>query len=320
MLVRDLVDLAECDYPWMDGVASEIEFNNLTVPVIMKDTHFHIVDDWGSFEATPSYDAANITALGVYTSDYLSDGYIPVHMDSACELADYLDDLREKMTEATTGMWKMMAGWTREQMIDAGLLVYYGVLKDLAHYAGVYEQDDWFTVDERAQRFKPLFNDEYGNHLIAEIVGLVSHVLAEPERAPHGEVLERPRRDVDAGAVLGARRRRVDLHGRADPARQHLAAGEDRALHHHARQAQPGRVQRGWRRSSGRAPGTCATTTTTPGSRTTRTIRRRRSSTRRPRPGPPCSRAAAPESARRSWRSCAPRRAADPRARASPRA
>jgi hypothetical protein len=174
MLVRDLVDLAECDYPWMDGVTAGIEFNNLTVPVVMKDTHFNIVDDWGSFEATPSYDADNITALGLYTSDYLSDGYVPVSMDSASDLADTFDRLREEMTEATTGMWKMMAGWTREQMIDAGLLVYSGVLKDLAHFAGVYEQDDWFTIDERAQRFKPLFNDEYGGSLIAEIVGYVS--------------------------------------------------------------------------------------------------------------------------------------------------
>jgi hypothetical protein len=174
MIVRDLVDLAECDYPWMDGVAAEIEFNNLTIPVIMKDTHFHIVDDWGSFEASPHYDAANITAVGLYTSDYLSDGYIPVHMDSANELAEYFDHMRELMTEATTGMWTMMAGWSREQMIDAGLLVYYAVIKDLAHYAGVYDQDDWFTIDERVQRFKPLFNDEYGNHLIAEIVGFVS--------------------------------------------------------------------------------------------------------------------------------------------------
>ncbi|MEZ5122204.1 MAG: hypothetical protein R2736_11610 [Solirubrobacterales bacterium] len=47
MLVRDMLDLAECDYPWMDGVASEIEHNNLNVVVIMKDTHFNIVDDWG---------------------------------------------------------------------------------------------------------------------------------------------------------------------------------------------------------------------------------------------------------------------------------
>jgi len=174
MIVRDLIDLAECDYPWMDGVAAALEHNNLTVPVVMKDTHFHIVDDWGSFEATPAYDASNIVAVGLYTSDYLSDGYIPVHMDSASELADHLDHLRDQMTEATTEMWKMMAGWTRDQMIDAGLLVYYGVLKDLAHFAGVYDQDEWFMVDERVQRFKPLFNDEYGTALIAEIVGYVS--------------------------------------------------------------------------------------------------------------------------------------------------
>lgn len=174
MLVRDAVDLAECDYPWMDGVASPVEHNNLTVPVIMKDTHFNIVDDWGSFEATPSYDSDNIVAVGLYTSDFLSDGYIPVHMDNASDLADYLDHLREEMETATQGMWKMMAGWSREQMIDAGLLVYYGTQKDLAHFAGVYEQDDWFLIEERAQRFKPLMNDEYGNHLIAEIVGFVS--------------------------------------------------------------------------------------------------------------------------------------------------
>src|SRR5260221_3247265 len=168
MIVRDLIDLAECDFPWMDGVAADLEHNNLTLPAIMKDTHFHIVDDWGSFEATPAYDASNIVGVGLYTSDYLSDGYIPVHMDSASELADYLDHLQDQMADATTEMWKMMAGWTREQMIDSGLLVYYGVLKDLAHFAGVYDQDDWFMVDERVQRFKPLFNDEDGGALIAE--------------------------------------------------------------------------------------------------------------------------------------------------------
>jgi hypothetical protein len=174
MLVRDMVDLAECDYPWMDGVAAGVEYNNLTIPVVMKDTHFNIVDDWGSFEATPAYDPDNITAVGCYTSDYLSDGWLPVAMGSADELADFFDRTRAEMVDATTKMWRMMAGWSRDQMIDAGSLVYYAVIKDLAHYAGVYEQSDWFTVDERVQRFKPLFNDEYGGMLIAEIVGLVS--------------------------------------------------------------------------------------------------------------------------------------------------
>jgi hypothetical protein len=183
MLVRDAVDLAECDYPWMDGAASMVDYNNLTVPVIMKDTHFNMVDDWASFEATPSYESDNIVAVGLYTSDFLSEGYIPVHMDNASDLADYLDHLRDELEQATAEMWKMMAGWTRDQMIDAGLLVYAGVVKDLAHFAGVYEQDDWFKVEERAQRFKPLMNDEYGGSLIAEIVGLVS--MSSQNRSEH---------------------------------------------------------------------------------------------------------------------------------------
>ena len=174
MLVRDFVDMGEGDYPWLDGVASGIEHNNITMPVIMKDTHFNIVDDWGSFEATPSYDHDNVVAVGLYTSDYLSEGYIPVHMDNASDLADYLGDLREKMTGAIAQLWKRMAGWSRDQMVDAGSLVYYSVIKDLAHFAGVYEQDDWFMQDERAQRMKPLMNDEYGRDAIAELVGYIS--------------------------------------------------------------------------------------------------------------------------------------------------
>lgn len=183
MLVRDALDLSECDYPWMDGIASEIEFNNLTLTVEMKDTHFNMVDDWGSFEAEPSYNNDNLVSVGLYASDYLSDGYIPVHMDNASELADYLDDQREKMEAATAEMWKMMAGWSREQMIDAGLLVYSGTLKDVAHFAGVYEQDDWMLIDERCQRMKPLMNDEYGGSAIAELVGLIT--LTSQNRSPH---------------------------------------------------------------------------------------------------------------------------------------
>lgn len=174
MLVREFVDLAEGDLPWLDGVAEAVELNNITMPVLMRDTHFNIVDDWASFEAQPSYNHDNMYAVGLYTSDYLSNGYVPVHMDSASDLADYLDHLRSAIHDATQQLWKQVAGWTRDQMIDSGLLVYYNVPKDLAHIAGVYEQDDWYTVEGRAQRFKPLFNDEYGNHLIAELVGYIS--------------------------------------------------------------------------------------------------------------------------------------------------
>lgn len=174
MLVRDFVDLAEGDLPWLDGVASQVSYNNLTIPVVLKDTHFHIVDDWASFEATPSYDHANMTAVGLYTSDYLSGGYLPVAMDNPSTLAEFLESEREVLRKATSDLWKVMATWSRDQLVDAGLLVYYNVPKDLFHIAGIYEQEDWFTVEERAQRFKPLMNDEYGRDLIAELVGYIS--------------------------------------------------------------------------------------------------------------------------------------------------
>ena len=35
----------------------------------MKDTHFNIVDDWGSFEANPPTTTTNLVSVGLYTSD-----------------------------------------------------------------------------------------------------------------------------------------------------------------------------------------------------------------------------------------------------------
>ena len=139
----------------------------------------------------------------------------------------------------------MMAGWTREQMIDAGLLVYAAVIKDVAHFAGVYEQDDWFLVDERTQLFRPLMNDEYGNSAIAELVGLIS--LTSQDRGPHhmarysrepGEMWSSIPYSVlaDDNWTAGV--------GPIGPG-SHLAAGENGEVDDDPGQADPGRVQRG---------------------------------------------------------------------------
>jgi hypothetical protein len=174
MLVRGFVDLAEGDLPWLDGVAAEVTHNNLTIPVILKDTHFHIVDDWASFEATPSYDHDNVVAVGLYTSDFLSDGEIPVAMDNAATLADFLDNEEQILHRATRALWKEVAEWSRDQMLDAGASVYFSVAKDLFHVAGIYEQDDWFMIDERADRVRPLLNDEYARDFLGELLGYLS--------------------------------------------------------------------------------------------------------------------------------------------------
>lgn len=173
LLVRDFFDLSEGDYPWLDGIAVSLPHNNLTIPIVFADTNFRLVDDWASFEAEPGYDAAAIAAVGMYTSDPLTEGYIPVGMDNAEVLAETMEHYRDILAEATADLWKRMATWSREQMIDAGALVYSSVAKDFAHLAGTYRQSDWLELDARAQRFKVLMNDEYARDQLAELVGLL---------------------------------------------------------------------------------------------------------------------------------------------------
>lgn len=174
LIVRDFMDLGEGDYPWLDGIAGGVPFNNLTVPMVVKDTNFHLMDDWGSFESEPEFRAENIVGIGLYTSDPLTEGRVPVSMESAEALTATFNRLQETIAQATGKLWERIASWSRPEMIDAGALVYFNIAKDLAHMAGVYEQSDWMEIDERARRFAPLLNDEFSRDVLTELVGLVS--------------------------------------------------------------------------------------------------------------------------------------------------
>jgi hypothetical protein len=173
LIIREFSDLAEGDYPWLDGIAGDIPYNNLTVTMEATGCHFYLMDDWGSFESRPEFTADKLTGVGLYTSDVLSEGFTPVGMGSADELAGTFEDLTEKVRVATVALWKRVAGWSRDQMMDAGALVYFSMAKDFAHIAGVYDVGDWMTIDARADRFRPLLNDEFGRDFLGEMVGLV---------------------------------------------------------------------------------------------------------------------------------------------------
>jgi len=173
MIVREFSDLAEGDYPWLDGVAADIPYAHLTVTMEATGCQFYLMDDWGSFESRPEFTSDMLTGVGLYTSDALSEGFVPVGMGSPEELAETFEDLTAKFRAATVALWKRMAGWSRDEMMDAGALVYFSLIKDLAHVAGVYDVNDWMTIDARADRFRPLLNDEFGRDFLGAIVGLV---------------------------------------------------------------------------------------------------------------------------------------------------
>ncbi|NLR72832.1 hypothetical protein HGI47_18310 [Novosphingobium sp. ERN07] len=45
----------------------------------------------------------------------------------------------EHIRRAIAAFWKRVAGWSGDQMKDAGAIVCFLMIKDLAHVAGVYE-------------------------------------------------------------------------------------------------------------------------------------------------------------------------------------
>jgi hypothetical protein len=181
------MDLSESDFPWLDEVAAAVPYNNLTVTMAVKDCHFYLVDDWGSFESKPEFTADKLVGVGLYTSDTLSDGYVPVAMGSREELTACFRSLTEKVKDANNKLWRRVASWSRDQMIDAGAITYFSIVKDLAHVAGVYDVADWMMVDERAERFRPLFNDEYSRDaLVGLCIGThPSHRLSEYTMMQH---------------------------------------------------------------------------------------------------------------------------------------
>ena len=171
MIVRDFTDLAEGDYPWLDGAAAGIPYNNLTVTMELQDCHVYLVDDWGSFESRPELTGERLAGIGLYTSDVLSGGFLPVGMESAIVLTETFETLTALFQQATLALWKAVSAWSRNQMMDAGAIVYFSIAKDLAHMAGVYDVEDWMHVDERAGRFRPLLNDEFGRDFLGRSSG-----------------------------------------------------------------------------------------------------------------------------------------------------
>ena len=174
LLVRDFMDLGETSLPWLDDVAADIPYNNLTVTMTARDCHFGLVDDWGSFESEPEFTAERLAGIGLYTSDTLSEGYLPVGMESAETLTRTFHELNALFKTATRELWLRMAAWNRDQLVDAGALAYFAIAKDLAHVAGVFDPSDWLEIDPRAERFRAILSDDYSDNALGELVGGVT--------------------------------------------------------------------------------------------------------------------------------------------------
>jgi hypothetical protein len=157
---RDFLNMSECGLSWMDCIADDMPYANLTVSLITDGVSMEITD-WASPYTSPEDYQDGIIGVGLYTSDLLCDRYVPVGMGSARELADTFAQLTQQISAATRNLYSRFAEMTFEQMVEAGMHTYLRAPADLSMVAGVYSQTAWDLVDDRTRRLSPIYNEEY---------------------------------------------------------------------------------------------------------------------------------------------------------------
>jgi hypothetical protein len=159
--VRNFMSLGESGLPWMDGVAKDIPYQNLTLSLITDDVRIEVTD-FGTAYTTPEAYQEHVLGAGLYTSDVFTDRLVPVGMGSREELISILHDLADVIKDAITPLHRRFAGMNFDQMTEAGILAYCYALSDASFMSGTYAQEEWESIDDRVLRLWPIFNEEYG--------------------------------------------------------------------------------------------------------------------------------------------------------------
>jgi hypothetical protein len=174
---REFSDMSESDLSWLDGVGDGVSHNNLTITLITEGVGIEITD-WGTPYSSPENYQDRVIGVGLYTSDFLSDGYLPVGMDSGADLTDTLEALTAELGIATRKLYSRFAEMSCDQLCEAGIYTYFHVPSEALHIAGVYDQEDWEFIDERSRRFWPLYNEEYALDAYISHFGAMDGMLA----------------------------------------------------------------------------------------------------------------------------------------------
>jgi hypothetical protein len=136
LLVRDFSEFGVGHFPWSADVAADLPYANLTAAFMLDDVRFRVTD-WGTSITEPDDYLARLRAFGLFAPE--RDGTLrPV------DLAD-LDALSAAVKAAQRRCYRLIAGMTRNQRIDAGAYVYFTFLRPFAEVAGVADDLDWIV-------------------------------------------------------------------------------------------------------------------------------------------------------------------------------
>ena len=152
--------MTECGFVWMDGIGLDLPYANLTMALITEGVGIEITDFSTPYTMPEDYQDS-IIGVGLYTSDVLTDRYVPVGGSSARELTDTLEEITASMIKATRDLYRRFSEMGFDEMVEAGVVCTIRGVVDIALMAGTYSTGDWDGIEDRAARLSPIYTEEY---------------------------------------------------------------------------------------------------------------------------------------------------------------
>lgn len=134
LLVRDLLRLGPSHFPWSTEIGTQLPYSDLTLAFVLDGVDDVAVSDWGTTLTRPDDWMEHVVTFGLCTTD--GGSLRPV---ASSELAD----LAAAAKSAQRDLYRLIAGMTRGEKIDAGAYVYFTFLRAFAEEAGIADDLDW---------------------------------------------------------------------------------------------------------------------------------------------------------------------------------
>jgi hypothetical protein len=133
LLVRDFSKMGPSDFPWSTDVCAGLPYNNLTAAFVLRGVDVD-VNDWGTSVTRPENYLDHVERFGLLTTDRADLEEVP---------ASAIGDVKESTKGSQQRLYRLIAGMTRRERIDAGAYVYFSFLRPFAEVAGVAADLDW---------------------------------------------------------------------------------------------------------------------------------------------------------------------------------
>jgi hypothetical protein len=133
LLVRDFNEFGVGHFPWSGEVCGDLPHSNLTLGLVLRDVAV-TCNDWGTSITDPSDYLEHLEALAIV--DPTDGGWTEIGLDA-------LADITASVHSAQRALYRLIAGMSRKEKIDAGAYVYFSFLLPFARVAGVEHDLDW---------------------------------------------------------------------------------------------------------------------------------------------------------------------------------